>query len=109
MGQLRWDSRGRTAMTVKLGHDIWDMTLVIMLDRTAQTGQSGQVGLTGQPGQVRAGQDREDGMLRHDSKDQIVGTGELGIKAMEQDSWERTGETGQADKTGVTEQIGQGR
>jgi hypothetical protein len=48
-------------------------------------------------------------MLRHDSKYQIVGTGELGIKAMEQDSWERTGETGQADRTGGTEQIGQGR
>jgi hypothetical protein len=26
-GQLRWDNCGRTVMTVKLGHDIWDMTL----------------------------------------------------------------------------------
>jgi hypothetical protein len=52
-GQDSWD---RTAMAVKLRHDINDMTSVMVLDKTAQTGQSGQVGLTDQPGQVR--QDR---------------------------------------------------
>jgi hypothetical protein len=40
------------AMTVKLGHYIWDMTSAMTLDRTTQTDQSGQVGLTGQPGQL---------------------------------------------------------
>jgi hypothetical protein len=48
-------------------------------------------------------------MLRHDRKDQIMGTGELETKAMEQDNWERTGETGQADRTGGTGQIVLGR
>jgi hypothetical protein len=48
-------------MTVKLGHDIWDMTFVMMLDRTAQTGQSGQVGLTGSLDRSgRTGQKRRD-------------------------------------------------
>jgi hypothetical protein len=47
-GQLRWDSHGRTVMTVKVGHDIWDMTSTMKLDRTAQTGQSGQDRRTGQ-------------------------------------------------------------
>ncbi len=44
------------AITVEFGHDIWDITLAMMLDRITQAGQSGQVGMTGQPGQVR--QDR---------------------------------------------------
>jgi hypothetical protein len=43
-------------------------------------------------------------MPRQDSKDQIVRTGELGTRAMEQDSWERTGRIGKLDKTGGTEQ-----
>jgi hypothetical protein len=43
------------------------------------------------------------------ARTRLWGQGELGIKAMEQDSWERTGETGQADRTGGTEQIGRGR
>jgi hypothetical protein len=51
-GHLRWDNHGRTAMTVKLGHDIWYMTWAMMGDRTALTDQSGQVGLTGLPGPV---------------------------------------------------------
>jgi hypothetical protein len=38
-------------MTV--GHNIWDMTSAMTLDRMTQTGQSGQVGMTGQPGQLR--------------------------------------------------------
>jgi hypothetical protein len=33
-------------MTVKLGHDIWDMTSATPLNRTAKTGQSDQVSLT---------------------------------------------------------------
>jgi hypothetical protein len=39
-------------MTVKLGHDIWEKTSTMALDRTAQTDQSGQVSLTEKPGQV---------------------------------------------------------
>jgi hypothetical protein len=57
-GQLRLDTVA--AMTVKLGHYIWDMTSAMMLDRITQTDQSGQVGLTGQPGQLR--QDRTERM-----------------------------------------------
>jgi hypothetical protein len=45
----------------------------------------------------QAGQDREDGMPGHNSKDWTVVTGELGTRAMEQDSCERTGRTGQVD------------
>jgi hypothetical protein len=47
-------------MTVKLGHDIWDMTSAITLDRTGQSGQSGQGDLTGQSAQVN--QDRTERM-----------------------------------------------
>ncbi len=50
-GQLRLDTVA--AMTVKLGHYIWDMTSAMTLDRITQTDQSGQVGLTGQPGQLK--------------------------------------------------------
>ncbi len=49
-GQLRWDTVA--LMTVKLGHDIWDMTSAMTLDRITQTDHSGQVGLTSQPGQL---------------------------------------------------------
>ncbi len=40
-------------MTVKLGRDIWDMTLAMTLDRITQTDQSGQVSLdsSGRTGQ----------------------------------------------------------
>ncbi len=48
------------------------MTSATMLDRTAQAGQSGQVDLTGQPRQER--------------EDWTVEIGELGTRAMEQDS-----------------------
>ncbi len=48
---------------------------------------------TGQPGQ-----DREDRMPVLDTQDQTVGTGDLGIRAMEQDSW--AGQAGQ-DRTAV--------
>jgi hypothetical protein len=70
-------------MTVKLGHDIWDMTSATPLNRTAKTGQSDQVSLTDQPGQ-----DKEEGMPEHNSKDRTVvtsevGTGELGTRAMD--------------------------
>jgi hypothetical protein len=93
MGKLRWDNCGRTAMIVKLVHDIWYMTLAMTLERTAQTGQPGQprqVSLdrsawTGQPGP-----DREDRMPVLDSQDQTVGTGDLAIRAIEKDSWGRT-------------------
>jgi hypothetical protein len=42
-------------------------------------------------------------MPGHDSKDQTVGqvemgTGELGTRVMEQDSWDRTGGTGQPEQ-----------
>ncbi len=65
-------------MTVKLGHDIWDMTSATPLNRTAKTGQPDS-----QPGQ-----DKEEGMPEHNSKDRTVvtsevGTGELGTRAME--------------------------
>jgi hypothetical protein len=40
-------------------------------------------------------------MTGHDSKDRTVGTGELGIRAMEKNSWAWQGVdgTGQADRT----------
>jgi hypothetical protein len=103
MGQLRWDKRGKAGAR-HLGHDIGYDAGQDSPDRSVWTGWPVRSAWKGQ-----AGQDKEDGMLRHDSKDQIVGTGELGIKAMEEDSWEGTGETGQADRTGGTEQIAQGR
>jgi hypothetical protein len=64
------------------------MKSAMMLDRKTQTGQSWQVGLKGQPGQER--------------EDRIVETGELGTRAMEQDSYSRTGPAGQnrEDKPG---------
>ncbi len=48
-------------------------------------------------------------MPGHDSKERTLGTVELGTKAMEYDIWDRTGGTGQADRTDGTGQIGQGR
>jgi hypothetical protein len=60
---LRRDNGGRTAMTVKLGHDIRDMISAMTLDRITQIGQSEQA-LTGQHGQVR-----QDRMPGHDNKD----------------------------------------
>ncbi len=87
----------RQDSTVKLGHDIWGMTSAITLDRTAQTCQSEQVVLTDQPGQVR--QDRTERMGCQDMTARTgLSGGELGTRAMEQDSWERTGRTGQVDK-----------
>jgi hypothetical protein len=101
-GQLRLDNCGRTAMAVKLGDDISNITSAITLDRTTQAGQYGQISLTGRPVRPawtgQPGQDKEDRMPGHDSKDRTVGRGEPGIQAMEQDIWDRTGETGQ-DRT----------
>jgi hypothetical protein len=71
-------------MTVKLGHDIWDMTSAMTLDRITQTGQSGQV-LTGQPGQ-----DREYKMPGYDKKNWTCGQ-----VSFEQERWSRTAGTGQ--------------
>jgi hypothetical protein len=39
-------------------------------------------------------------MKGHDSKDQTVGTGELGTRAMEQDRWDRKAGTDRWDRTG---------
>ncbi len=72
--QLRCDSCDRTAMTVKLWHDMWDMTSAMTLDLTSQTGQCIQVGLTGQPAQVRQERIETTGC----QGDWTVGTGELG-------------------------------
>ncbi len=69
------------AMTVKLGHYIWDMTSAMTLDRITQTDQSGQVGPTGQPGQLR-----QDGMPGPDNNDQSLGQVSC---EQEQDSWKR--------------------
>jgi hypothetical protein len=55
-----------------MGHDIG-----YTLGRITQTDQSGHVGLIGQPGQLRAGQDRVDGMPGNKNKGQALGTGEL--------------------------------
>jgi hypothetical protein len=70
-------------MTVRLGHDIRDMTSAMTLDMTGQTGQSGQVSLTGHPGQVRQDRRERTGCQDIDSKDRTVGKGKLGTRAME--------------------------
>ncbi len=46
-------------------------------------------------------------MTGHDSKDRTVGTGELGTRAMEKNSWDWQGVdgTGQADRTSGTGQL----
>jgi hypothetical protein len=103
-GQLRWDSGGWTAMTVKLGHDIGDMTSAVMLDRTAETGQSGQVGLTDQPGQVR-----QDRIGRTGCQDMTARTGLWGQVSWGQEQWSRTAGRGQAGQDRRKRQEGQGR
>ncbi len=70
MGQP-WQDRQDS--TVKLGHDIWDMTSAITLDRTAGKGKPGQDSQDRSAWTGKAGQDREDGMPGHDSKDWTVG------------------------------------
>ncbi len=74
---------------VRLGHYIWDMTSAMTLERITKTVRSDRSTWAGQ-----ARQDREDGMSRHDNKNQTMGAGELWATAMEQDSWDRTGGTG---------------
>jgi hypothetical protein len=53
MGQLWQDSQ----ITVKLEHDIWDITSPMMPERTTQTGQSGQVSLDRSARTAKRGQD----------------------------------------------------
>jgi hypothetical protein len=54
LGQRNWDG---TTMTVKLGHDMWDMTSAMTLDRAAQTGQSRQISLDRSARTGKRGQD----------------------------------------------------
>jgi hypothetical protein len=77
-------------MTVKLGHDIWEMTSAMTLDRITQTGQSGQVGLTGQPGQLR-----KDRTERTGWQEMTTRTGLRGQVNCGQERWSRTAGTGQ--------------
>jgi hypothetical protein len=101
---------GRTAITVRLRHDIWDMTSAMTLDRTTQTGQSGQVGLTGQAGQDRLtgqpGQIRQDRAERMGCQNMTTKTGLWGQVSSGQDQWSRTAGKGQA---GQDRRTGQGR
>jgi hypothetical protein len=52
-GQLRWDNRGRTAMTVQLGHDINYDARQDSLDKSVWTGRPDGSAWTCKPGQDR--------------------------------------------------------
>jgi hypothetical protein len=110
-------------MTVEFGHDIWDITLAMMLDRITHTGQSGQVDMTGQPGQVRQDRTKRTGcqdMIKTGLRGQVscgreqwsrtAGTGQLRQDRQNRIGGQdrREGQTGQAGRTDRTEQTGQG-
>jgi hypothetical protein len=78
-------------MTVKLGHDICDMTSAMTLDRIARPSQSRQISL------VRSAMTGQQGL---DSGDRCAadGAGQLGQYSRtgqaDTDRWDRTGGTG---------------
>jgi hypothetical protein len=103
------------AMRVTLGHDIWDMTTAMTLDKITKTDQSVQVGLTGQLKQLgydrseRTGCQNITTMTRFWAGELWTRAGQLGQERRDRiggqdrrDRTDRTGQIGQSNRDGTT-------